>query len=120
VKTGLTFRLGTANPSEIVIGRLPSVTQSGGDLILNFKCLPVDTRGGATLKVAHSTNIGSWTSTAGVVPNASSAVPDNHTTFVVGAGPVGLLAHISGTTTIDSAAAASTGKNFARLKVTGP
>ncbi len=57
VKNGLAFLLGAANPSENAISRLPGVTQSGGDLILTFNCLPISARGSAMLRVAHGTNL---------------------------------------------------------------
>ena len=106
MKDGLAFLLGAANPSENAIGRLPTVTESGGDLVLTFNCLPIAARGTATLKVAHSNNLAAWTPTMDVVPDADDAVPDNDVTFVVGAGPVGPPALNSVTATIDSAAAA--------------
>jgi hypothetical protein len=119
VKDGLAFLLGAVNPSENAIGRLPTVSQVGGNLILNFNCLPIAARGTATLKVAHSTNLGSWTTTTDVVPDADDAVPDNNVTFVVGAGPVGPPALKSVTATIGSAAAAG-GKLFGRLEANQP
>ena len=112
VENGLAFLLGAGSPTSAVTR--PTVTQSGGDLILNFNCLPVAARGTATLKVEYSTNLGSWTTTTNVVPDATNAVPDNNVTFVVGAGPVGPPALNSVTATID--AAASSGKLFGRLK----
>jgi hypothetical protein len=115
----MAFLLGAANPSANAIGRLPVVTRSGGDLILNFNCLPIAARDTAALKVAHGTNLGSWTTTTNVVPDATNAVPDNNVTFVVGAGPAGPPALNSVTATIGSAAAAG-GKLFGRLEATQP
>jgi autotransporter-associated beta strand protein len=122
VKDGLAFLLGAANPDDDAIGRLPTVTESGGDLILTFNCLTVAARGTATLKVAHSSDLGDldpWTSTVDVVPDADDAVPDNDVTFVVGAGPAGPPALNSVTATIDAAAAAD-GKLFGRLVAEQP
>ena len=118
VSNGLAFLLGTSGPSSAVA--LPTVTQSGGNLVLNFNCLPVSARGGATLKVEHSINLVSWTATTAVVPDATNAVPDNNVTFVVGAGPVGPPALNSVQATIDTAAAAGGGKVFGRLKAENP
>ena len=118
VKNGMAWLLGASDKNVSALGKLPTVTQSGGDLVLNFNCLPVAARGGATLKVAHSTNLGSWATTANVVPDADNAVPDNNVTFVVGAGPAGPPALNSVTATIDSAAAR--GKLFGRLEATQP
>ena len=61
VKDGLAFLLGAANPSENAIGRLPTVTESGGGLVLTFNCLPIAARGTATLKVEHSNDLAIWT-----------------------------------------------------------
>ncbi|MFZ9937544.1 MAG: beta strand repeat-containing protein [Luteolibacter sp.] len=118
VANGLAFLLGAANPSENAIGRLPTVTESGGALILNFNCLPIAARGTATLKVAHSTNLAAWTATVDQVPDANDPVPDNNVTFVVGAGPAGPPALNSVTATIGSAAAGGGGKLFGRLEAT--
>jgi autotransporter-associated beta strand protein len=116
VKNGLAFLLGAASPTTAVTP--PSVTQSGGDLILNFNCLPDAARGSATLKVEHSSDLGAldpWTATTNEVPDATNAIPDNDVTFVVSAGPAGPPALNSVTATIGSAAAAGN-KLFARLK----
>ncbi|OYV04324.1 MAG: hypothetical protein CFE26_17500, partial [Verrucomicrobiales bacterium VVV1] len=116
VKNGLAFLLGAASPTTAVTP--PSVTQSGGALILTFNCLPDAARGRATLKVEHSSDLGAldtWTATTNEVPDATNAIPDNDVTFVVSAGPAGPPALNSVTATIGSAAAAGN-KLFARLK----
>ena len=116
VKNGLAFLLGAASPTTAVTP--PSVTQSGGDLILNFNCLPDAARGSATLRVEHSSDLGAldpWTATTNEVPDATNAIPDNDVTFVVSAGPAGPPALNSVTATIGSAAAAGN-KLFGRLK----
>jgi autotransporter-associated beta strand protein len=118
VKDGLAFLLGAANPSENAIGRLPTVTESGGDLVLNFNCLPIAARGTATLKVEHSNNLASWTATADVVPDANDPTPDNNVTFVVDTVSEAPLNKV--TATIDSAAAGGNGKLFGRLKAEQP
>jgi hypothetical protein len=115
VKDGLAFLLGAATPSENATGRLPSVTESGGALILNFNCLPVAARGPATLKVAHSTNLAAWTATVDQVPDANDPTPDNNVTFVVDTVSEAPLNKV--TATIGSAAAAG-GKLFGRLNAT--
>ena len=120
VSNGLAFLLGAGNKDENAINKLPTVTQSGGNLVLNFNCLPVSARGGATLMVEHSTNLAIWTATAAVVSDATTAVPDNNVTFVVGAGPAGPPALNSVQATIDTAAAAGGAKLFGRLKAVNP
>lgn len=119
VNNGLAFLLGAANKDENAINRLPTVTQSGGNLVLDFDCLPVSARGGVTFKVEHSTNLADWTATTNVVPDETNAVPDNNVTFEVEAGPVGPPALNSVKATIGSAAADG-GKLFARLKAEKP
>jgi hypothetical protein len=117
VKDGLAFLLGAANPGTNASGLLPTVSKSGDGLVMTFNCLPVSARGGATLKVEHSSNLAVWTPTADVVPDATNANPDNNVTFVVGAGPVGPPALNSVAATISSAAAGG-GKLFGRLVAT--
>ena len=46
VQDGLAFLLGAATPGTNATGLLPTVTQSGGNLVLDFNCLPVSARGG--------------------------------------------------------------------------
>jgi autotransporter-associated beta strand protein len=113
VKDGLAFLLGAANPSENAIGRLPTVTQSGGGLVLNFNCLPIAARGTATLKVAHSNNLASWTTTTNVVPDSN--VPDAGGVVSYVIVPGSPLNNV--TATIGSGAAAG-GKLFGRLEAT--
>jgi len=119
VSNGLAFLLGAADKDENAINKLPTVTQSGGNLVLNFNCLPVSARGGATLKVEHSTDLASWTTTTDVVPDETDTNPDNNVTFEVGAGPAGPPELNSVQATIGSAAADG-GKLFARLKAENP
>lgn len=119
VKNGLAFLLGAAHPPENAIGRLPTVTESGGNLVMTFNCLPIAARGAATLKVSHSNALAAWTPTVDVVPDADDAAPDNNVTFVVAAGPAGPPALKAVTATIDAAAAAA-GKLFGRLEAERP
>jgi autotransporter-associated beta strand protein len=118
VSNGMAFLLGASGPSASVT--LPVVTQSGGNLVLNFNCLPVSARSGATFKVEYSTTLASWTTTMAVVPDVDNAVPDNNVTFEVEAGPAGPPALNSVQAIIDTAAAAGGGKLFARLKAVKP
>jgi hypothetical protein len=118
VQDGMAFLLGVANPDDDANGNLPTVTEDGsGNLVMQFNCLPASARGTAELRVAHSNNLGSWTATADVVPDANDPTPDNHVTFVVGAGPAGPPTLNKVTATIGSAAAAR-GKLFGRLEAT--
>lgn len=117
VQDGLAFLLGAANPGEDASGRLPTVSKSVDGLVMTFNCLPVSARGGATLRVVHSSDLGvldPWTATVDVVPDVTDAVPDNNVTFVVAAGPAGPPALNSVSATISSVAA-NGGKLFGRL-----
>lgn len=120
VQDGLAFLLGAETPGINAANLLPTVTQSGGNLVLSFNCLPVSARGGATLKVDHSPNLAGWTATANVVPDETNAIPDNNVTFEVEAGPEGPPALNSVTATIGSAAAAGGDQLFGRLKAENP
>jgi len=114
VDNGLAFLLGAADPDADANGLLPTVSESGGALTLIFDCLPIADRGDATLRVAHSTDLGTWTATVDQVPDADDAVADNNVTFVVTAGdPLNSV-----TATIDSAAAGGGSKLFGRLQAT--
>jgi autotransporter-associated beta strand protein len=117
VKDGLAFLLGAVTPSENAIGRLPTVSESGGGLILTFNCLPISARGTATLKVAHSNTLASWTATTDEVPDANDPTPDNNVTFVVDTVSEAPLNKV--TATIGSGAAAA-GKLFGRLEASQP
>ena len=120
VTNGVAFLLGAADPDEVATDRLPTVTESGGSLIMTFNCLPVADRGTATLRVEHSSDLGildPWTATVDVVPDADDAVPDNDVTFVVDTVTEAPLNKI--TVTIGTAAAAG-GKLFGRLDASQP
>ncbi|BCX46296.1 autotransporter outer membrane beta-barrel domain-containing protein [Haloferula helveola] len=115
VKDGLAFLLGVANPDDDANGNLPTVTESGGSLILTFNCLAIADRDGSTLRVQHSSDIGvsdPWLATVDEVPDADDAVPDNGVTFVVDTVSEAPLNKV--TATIDSGEAAG-GKLFGRL-----
>ncbi len=115
VQDGIAFLLGAATPGTNASALLPTVSESGGNLILTFNCLPVAARGGASLKVAHSTALASWIPTTNVVPDGTGADPAGDVSYVVDtviATPLNMI-----TATVDSAAAAG-GKLFGRLQAT--
>ncbi len=118
VQDGLAFLLGAPTPATDASGLLPTVSESGGELVMTFNCLPVAAREGAVLKVEHSSTLGAapdpWLATADVVPDADDPTADNGVTFVVTPGPTGPPALNSVTATIGSGEAAG-GKLFARL-----
>jgi autotransporter-associated beta strand protein len=112
VQDGMAFLLGVANPDDDANGSLPTLTETGGNLVMQFNCLPTADRGTAELRVAHSSTLASFTTTVDQVPDADDAVPDNDVTFVVDTVSEAPLNKI--TATIGSGAAAG-GKLFGRL-----
>ena len=116
IDNGMAFLLGAADPNADATGLLPGVSESGGDLVLTFNCLPVAARGGASLKVAYSATLAGWTPTTNVVPDATGADAGGVVSYVV-SGPSGSPSVNSVTATIDSTAA-SGGKLFGRLEGT--
>ncbi len=76
VANGMAWLLGAAN--ENAINMLPLVSvDGGGSIVLNFTCLKVANRGGATLKVQASDDLGitdAWTDDEAVVPDTSGVV----------------------------------------------
>jgi autotransporter-associated beta strand protein len=77
VRNGLAWLLGAANPNANAVGLLPTVTQTGNALVLNFNCLNATERGGATLNVEHSSDLGladPWE--AALMPEADATVND--------------------------------------------
>ncbi len=116
IDNGMAWLLGAADPNADATGLLPGVSESGGDLVLTFNCLPVAARGGASLKVAYSATLAGWTPTTNVVPDATGADAGGVVSYLV-SGPSGSPSVKSVTATIDSSAAAG-GKLFGRLEGT--
>ena len=114
IDNGLAFLLGAAGPSANALGLLPTTTQTGGDLILVFDCLPAVERGTALLHLQHSADLGltdAWASA--LVPGAVGTTTVDTVDFIVtdpGApgGPLHVIATIP-------AAQAASGKLFSRL-----
>lgn len=113
VENGVAFLLGAASPSAAVT--VPTVTQSGGNLVLsNFSSRNLANRGTATLSVQHSSDLGisdPWTTVP--VPEASAAEVDGVSYNITPGSPLNTV----NTATISSGAAAG-GKLFGRLKAT--
>jgi autotransporter-associated beta strand protein len=114
VSNGLAFLLGAADPDVNALGLLPTVTETGGGLVMSFSMLDAASRGSATLSIEHSSDLGltdAWTTVA--VPDASGG-PTGGVTFSVTPGsPLGVTATIS-------ADEADAGKLFGRLKAENP
>lgn len=104
-----------ATPSTDASGLLPAISQSGGDLVITFNCLPVADRGDAELRVQHSSDLGNpdpWLATVDQVPDADDPTADNGVTFVVDTISAAPLNKV--TATINSSEA-SGGRLFGRL-----
>ena len=112
VSNGLAFLLGASGPSGAVT--LPTVTESGGDLVLTFSARNAASRGSAVLSVEHSNDLGiadAWAAAA--VPETSSTV--NGVTFSVTPG-----SPLNSVTATIPAANAAAGKLFGRFEATQP
>jgi hypothetical protein len=116
VSNGLAFLLGAANKDVNAVNLLPTVTQSGGDLVLNFSMLNDANRGNTDVSVQHSSDLGildTWLA-SDVVPDLAGISPTvNGVTFNVTLGsPKNTV-----TATVSSSQSAG-GKLFGRLKAT--
>jgi hypothetical protein len=111
VKNGLAFLLGASGPNANALSKLPTVTESGGGLVMTFDMLNAASRGTATLSIEHSSDLGigdAWEAAA--VPDVDNTV--NDVVFdIEGSGPLDVQATIP----VSKAAA---GKLFGRLKAT--
>ena len=114
VSNGLAFLLGAAGPNVDALDLLPTVSESGGGLVMTFSMLDAASRGAASLAIEHSSDLGisdTWTTVA--VPDSSGG-PTGGVTFVV-----------SGSGTLDVTATigpdeSALGKLFGRLKAVKP
>jgi formylglycine-generating enzyme len=111
VKDGIAFLLGAATPATNALGLLPAVSQSGGNLIMEFNCLPTAARGTSILNLQYDGDlVAPWTSVA--VPGTVGNTTVGNVSFVATAN--GDLIHI--VATIDDATEAAAGKLFGRLE----
>jgi autotransporter-associated beta strand protein len=120
VQNGLAFLLGAANKDINALSLLPTVTQSSGNLILNFSCLNAAKRGSTVLKVQYSKDLGItdlWNSHLG----DSAVVPGTAPTSVT-VGGVDFVSSVFDAdknnmqATIPASAASPGTKLFGRLK----
>ncbi len=112
VSNGLAFLLGAADPDVSALGLLPTVTETGGGLVMTFDMLDSASRGTATLSVEHSSDLGitdAWTTVA--VPDTSGGPTSGVTFAVSGSGTLDVEATIG-------SGEADGGKLFGRLKAT--
>jgi autotransporter-associated beta strand protein len=112
ISNGMAFLLGASGPNVNALDKLPTVSESSGNLVLTFSMLNAANRGDAALSVEHSRDLGDvdiWTTV--LVPNATGG-PTNGVTFTVTAN--GNLNDV--VATINSAEAGGTGKLFGRLE----
>ena len=117
VSNGVAWLLGAASPSEDATGRLPTVAESGGGLVLTFNCLPTADRGAAVLSVQHSSDLGVTDPWIGAeVPDADDG-PTNGVSFVVDTVSEAPLNKVTATIGLGEAAG---GKLFGRLHADQP
>jgi autotransporter-associated beta strand protein len=126
VNNGLAFLLGAATPGTNATGLLPTTSQTGGNLVMNFTCLATADRGTATLTLEYDGDLaGTWLSVP--VPGAVGApIVENTATGSVsfeatdGGTNVNGDALIDVEATISDAAESASGKLFGRLKAVNP
>jgi len=116
VENGIAFLLGAASPDEDALDRLPTGTETAGDLVMSFTCLKGAGRGGLVLNVEYSSDLGQsdpWSSNQATVPSDVPGGTINDVVFVVtentgDSALVDVIATIPATKAVD-------GKIFARL-----
>ena len=114
VSNGLAFLLGAPHPNAPALALLPTVTGDASGLVLTFEMLNAAARGGATLSVEHSSDLGIgdlWTTVA--VPDATGGPTGGVTFTITGSNPLEVTATIS-------ASQAASGQLFGRLKAVNP
>ena len=114
VANGLAFLLGAAGPDANAVGLLPTVGETGGDLVMEFDCLATAARGAAALKLEYDGDLTApWLSVAvpGAVGNSTANTATGSVGFVATAN--GSLIHI--VATISDATESAGGKLFGRL-----
>lgn len=120
VSNGLAWLLGAADKDVSALNKLPTVSQSGGDLVLTFTCLKLANRGTASLTLQYSKDLGisdPWTSNEVSVPDAAGS--EGAVTFTVpSVNPDSALVNIQAT--IPASEAAPGTKLFGRLKAVKP
>lgn len=113
VPDGLAFLLGAATPATDATSLLPTVSQSGGTLVMEFDCLPTADRGASVLNLQYDGDlVEPWTSVP--VPGVVGNTTVGNVSFVATAN--GSLIHI--VATVDDATEAAAGKLFGRLEGT--
>jgi hypothetical protein len=128
VLDGVAFLLGAVNPDANATGLLPTISQTGGNLVMNFTCLATADRGTTTLTLEYDGDLaGTWLNVP--VPGAVGApnpIVENTAT-----GSVSFVATDGGTNgngdalidvvaTISDATESAAGKLFGRLKAVNP
>jgi hypothetical protein len=128
VQDGLAFLLGAASPDANATGLLPTTSQTGGNLVMNFTCLATADRGTTTLTLEYDGDlVGTWLSVPvpGAVGNPNPIVETTTT------GSVSFEATDGGTNgngdalinvvaIISDATESAAGKLFGRLKGVNP
>jgi hypothetical protein len=113
VADGLAFLLGVDHPDADATAALPVASEDGhGGLILIFNCLPVSDRGGAAIRIGHSSGLSGWAVTTTVIPDVDGTDPAGMVRYQID--PLSAFPLNRVTATIDGIAA-SAGKLFGRI-----
>lgn len=116
VSNGLAWLLGAGDPDANALDLLPESSESSGDLVLVFDCLPGAGRGDAVLTVQYSDDLDGWAGT--VVPGTVGTFTDGVVDFTItDPAPEGGLLRVVATI---PAAEAAPGKLFGRLQAVKP
>jgi hypothetical protein len=117
VANGLAFLLGAADKDANALGRLPTVDENAGGLVMTFDCLAATARGSAALKLQFSNDLGAadpWTGHEVAVPGAVGSFPDTGSGVSFEVTANGELLHV--VATVAASRASADGKLFGRLK----
>lgn len=119
VPNGLAWMLGADNPNANALDLLPTVSETGGNLVLTFTCLNDASNGNAVLSLQHSGDLGindAWATVA--VPDTTPGGPVSGVTFSISVN--GLDADFNDVVATISSSEAVANKLFARLLAENP
>ncbi len=94
IDNGIAFLLGASTPTGNALSLMPTITQSGGNLLLAFDCLPAAERGTAILNFEYSSDLsipGTWANVPVPGTVGTSTVGNVNFTITDPGSPGGLL-----------------------------
>ncbi len=119
ITDGLAWLLGAATPGAPAHALMPTTSETGGDLVLNFRLRKSSARGAALLQLQTSWDLGQndpWDDHTVTVPDTNGT--DGGVLFVIT--PVDGQDYIQVQATVPASAAGGTGRVFVRLNGTLP